>query len=99
MATTVISTTETHRQWTDFFLPEGRAHVARRQELGDYVSDPSRCARIYASFAAFDAMQKADPKYRELDFDRAREIAEIMAKLPNGIDKRHQVTTVQTLAA
>ena len=93
-----ISTAErTHAEWLDFFLPEGRAHVARRLEIGDYVANPDRCARIYASFAAFDAMKKGEA-FRVLDFERARNIADIMAKLPTGVPERFQVyAEVETL--
>jgi hypothetical protein len=95
-----VSTAErNHGEWQDFFMPEARAHVAHRQELGDYVANPDRAARIYASFAAFDALMKGGA-HRVLDFERARSIAEIMAKLPTGIPERFQVTTeAETLEA
>lgn len=104
MATTTNNTglgpnATAHAQWQSFFLPEGRACVARRQELGDYIPDPDRAARTYASFAAFDALMKG-PAHQQLDLERGRRIGEIMAAQPSGIETRHQVTEeVTTLAA
>lgn len=83
-----------HAQWQTFFLPEGRVMVARRQELGDYIDDAEKAARIYASFAAFDALMKG-PAYQQLDLERGRRIGEIMAGLPSGIE----ATAEQKLAA
>jgi hypothetical protein len=88
----------TFNDWLKFFLPEGRAHVERRIELGDYVACPDRAARTYANFAALDATLKG-PAYQTLDFDRARLTAEHIAGLPTGIPERFQVTAEQSLAA
>jgi hypothetical protein len=84
-ATAAISTAErTHAEWLTYFVPEGEEHVRRRQELGDWVANPERCARIYASFAAFDAIKKGGA-FRQIDLQRARNIAEIMVTLPTGL--------------
>lgn len=67
--------TLSHAAWIAHFLPEGRANVARRIELGEHVSDPESAARIYANFAAFDAIHRGKT---EVDFARARDAADIL---------------------
>jgi hypothetical protein len=39
--------------WINFFLPEAEVCIARRRELGDYISDAYGAALAYAGFAAF----------------------------------------------
>ena len=69
-----MSTPETYSEWQSFFLPEGEAHVERRQKLGDYISDPYQAVLTYASFAAFDALHKG-PEFQKLDLERAYDMA------------------------
>ena len=87
----------THIEWIEFFAPEAKVYLERRQELGDYIANPDRAAYAYANFAATDAVLKGE-KYQTLDFDRARNIAELEAGLPQIIEPRHQVHTEQTIA-
>ncbi len=61
-----------------FFLPEARAYVARRLELGDYIPDQGEAALRYARRALCDA-KLGVPGFDRVDLQRGRRTAELEA--------------------
>jgi hypothetical protein len=71
-----LPTPRTYDQWKDHFLEEAEFHYAELVRLGYHVSQPFSTVQTYCSFAAFDAIHLGKT---EVDFERARDMAERLA--------------------